>query len=198
MNFRLVLVGLIAIAVVAAVLLNSNILQLTGKASTITYKSDLVVSVNGNKITAQDVDAQYEKIPPEMRTNITKDQVLNSLIDEKILLLEAIKKGITTTDEEVDQYIDQIKSVNNFDDATLEEKISEQGYSIDEYRQSVKNLLTESKLLTQQLNLQNIKASDSEVNDYLQKNQETFQDFYNENNPELLTMLKEKIQLLQI
>ncbi len=160
------------------------------------YKENLEMKVNGEQITAKDVEKYYEKIPAQSRENITKDQVLEALVDQKLLLQEAGKKGIAATDEEVDKYLGQVKTLGGLNENTLKQEISKSGYTVDEYRNNVKDLLTESKLLNQELDLKNIQASDEEVNNFIQKNKDELQDILSEgNSTEIESMLKSRVKL---
>lgn len=158
------------------------------------FSENLELKVNGELITAQDVEKQYDLIPPENKKNITRNLVLESLISQKIMLQEASQKGVTATDKEVDQYLDKVRSFTKLNETSLEEEIVASGSTLKEYRKSVKELLTLSKLLEKELNLKNVKASDADVNDYIQKNREGYQDFFDENDPELEDMLQNRIK----
>ncbi len=173
-----------------------SLVNLTVKpASEFVYKENLELKVNGEQITASDVDKQYEKIPAESKGNVTKDQVLEALVDQKLLLQEAGNKGIVATNEEVDKYLEQTRTFSGLNESALEQQLLASGYTLDEYKNSVKDLLTESKLLNQELDLKNVQASDAEVTDYLQKNKDEFQDFFSEgNNTDIVSMLKTKVK----
>src|SRR3989304_3130545 len=74
------------------------------------YKEDLELNVNGERITAKDVETQYEKIPDEIKGNLTKDKLLESMITQKLLLQEAGRNGITVDDEDVEKYLEQVRA----------------------------------------------------------------------------------------
>jgi hypothetical protein len=159
------------------------------------YKENLELKLNGEQITARDVDKQYERIPPESRGNVTKDQVLEALVDQKLLLQEADKKGITAADEEVDKYLGQVRTSRGLDENALNQEISKSGYTLDEYRNNVKDLLTESKLLNQELDLKNVQASDADVNNFIQENKDEFQDVFSEgNNTDIESLVKNRVK----
>lgn len=158
------------------------------------YKENLELKVNGQSITAQDVERQYEKIPEKAKENLTKDKVLETLVDQKLLLQEADKKGVAATDEEVEEYLEQIRTFSGLNESALEEQVSKWGYTLDEYRRSVKEMITVSSLLDKELDLRNISVSNSEVNSYMQKNKEEFRDIFSQGDTELESMLKSRVK----
>lgn len=166
----------------------------TPSVDQLAYSSDLQVKVNGEQITSSDVDAQYEKIPANTRQNITKDQVLESLITQKLLLQEVEKKGINSTEKDVDIYLGKAQNMSGLDDVSFRHQITASGYSIEEYRKNIRNLIEVSKLINQELDLQNMKASDNEVNEYLVENQKEFSDIFSEGDPALETLFKNKVR----
>jgi hypothetical protein len=60
------------------------------------------VNVNDQKITAEEVSASYNSMSEELRTNITQEDVLVSLINEKLLLQAAENEGIISPGVELD------------------------------------------------------------------------------------------------
>ncbi|VVB86877.1 Chaperone SurA [uncultured archaeon] len=170
--------------------------NLTAKpASEFVYKENLELKLNGEQITARDVDKQYERIPPESRGNVTKDQVLEAIVDQKLLLQEADKNKIAATDEEVNKYLGQVRTSSGLDENALNKEISKSGYTIDEYKNNIKEMLTESKLLNQELDLKNAQASEADVNNFIQKNKDEFQDVFSEgNNTDIESLVKNRVK----
>ncbi|MBN2368354.1 peptidylprolyl isomerase [Candidatus Woesearchaeota archaeon] len=64
--------------------------------------------VNGEEISVQELEDRYTLIPEEYRQFISKEDVLLQMIDEKILLQESEKEGISVSQEEIDQQIDEL------------------------------------------------------------------------------------------
>ena len=152
------------------------------------------LKINGEEITAKDVEKQYEKIPEEVKANITENQVLDTMVTQKLLLHEADSKGIAATYDETDKYLGKLKTLNGYDDNTFKQQILKSGYTPDEYRKNVKDFLTESKLLNTVLDLKNVQASDQEVDSFIQKNKDEFQDIFSEGDPSIENFLKARIK----
>jgi len=159
------------------------------------YDDDVEVSVNGDKITSQDVNDVYDKIPEEIRLETSKKDVLDDLIDQKLLLQEAEDKGIYATEEEVDNYLEQIKLSTGVE-GNFEKIIADAGFTLEDYKESLKELITVSKLLDEVLDLQNVNVTDAEVNDYISANQDLQQISEDEIDLDFLTVrIRQKLIL---
>lgn len=69
--------------------------------------SPVVAKVDGEKITADELDSLYARLPEQYRALVTKQVLLEQLIDERLLYNEAIKQGHKATDEQVKAVITQ-------------------------------------------------------------------------------------------
>ena len=130
------------------------------------YQSDLfaekqgvVAKVDGQPIHQSAIDGQKEfllrQLPEGSRalygSFLTDEMILQALIEEKILMGEAMRLGISTSDEEVSAFIEE-----NIDDAgiTLEEykkSLEDKGASFDDIRILVKKQMTINKLLQEEV-----------------------------------------------
>lgn len=152
------------------------------------------VSVNGEVIGRQEIESVFEKIPAYARGEVTRVEVAEGLLGRELLLQEAERKGVTATDEEIESYLSQLKSASSLDDADLEQRLSEMGTALEEYKENLREMFTVSKLLTQELGIQNVRVTEAEVSSYLQENQEEFQDIFAEGDPELQQLFKARLQ----
>ena len=151
------------------------------------------ISVNGETITQEEIDSAYENLPDEVKQGVTKENITESLVAQTLLLQEAESKGIVTTEEEVDLYIEQLQALG-FDDNELQKFLADQGYTLDEYRESIKDLITVSKLLDQELDLQNVQATEGDVNSYIQENQGEVQELFDEGGSEFENIFRERVK----
>jgi hypothetical protein len=153
-----------------------------------------VIQISGDAITKGEVESAYEKLPIEIKESTTKTDVLNGMIAEKMLIATAKKKGIVVTDQEISNFIDQFKKKSGMDDAAFEKALAGQGISIVAYRDNVKDMLAVSKLLNDELHLQDVGANGREVEEYVEKNKDQFAEFFQEENPALIATLKTRVQ----
>ena len=97
------------------------------------------------------------------KINDNDREVLEQFITEKLLEAEARESGIKVTDQDVSQYIDEIKKRNRLSDDDLKTALSREGQTIESYRASVKSELEKSEILNRQVrNKVNITNDDVE------------------------------------
>ena len=184
----------ILVAVISAVpafLFLNYYMQPTGE---LTYKENSIVTVGGEEITSGDVDNQFDAIPEEQKQDVTKDDILNAMIDQKLVLQEAEKNGVSTTDGEIDTYIQQVKAAHNINGEELEKYLAGSGYTLEEYKDSLREQIIISKFLTNELHLQNVSVSDSDVENFIEQNKEEFQFVFDEQDPDLEAQLRGRLR----
>jgi len=121
-----------------------------------------------------------------------KVKVLDSLIDEKVMLQAAQKAGISLPDSSVDQYFQQLMAqqtglnvsekelndlIKQMQGVTLDELLLQQvGMNIAEYKGYLKNqLVIQQYVLQQKQNeLQTVAATDEEIRTFYQSNKKSF------------------------
>ncbi len=152
---------------------------------------ELDLKINGARITAQDVNREYDKLTDDARMNVTKGQVLESMVTRTLLLQEADSKGIRSNENDVDAYLAALSGQNK---SAPEQQMAAAGLTLEEYRNNIRDLLTINKLLVQELNLTDVLITDSEVNTFIEKNRDDYQDIFNERNPQLEDILRSRIK----
>ncbi|HET8574564.1 MAG TPA: SurA N-terminal domain-containing protein [Candidatus Paceibacterota bacterium] len=153
------------------------------------YKA--VAYVNGTKITENELATRFAPLEKQIEMtnfgtstnkadliNSTKHQVLDDLINEKLLLAEANKAGITVTDEQVQEQYDA--SVQQYQaqqgaiassspsstvaaTSSFEDQLKEAGYTPTTYKEELRKQILISMYLTKQLDLNNIPVTDQET-----------------------------------
>ena len=124
--------------------------------------SSTAAIVNGEQITMAEIDDYYAKIPEQYQQFISKSDILDQLISEKILLQEAAKNNIVTSDSEIDSLIDDAIFQSNMTQQEFEQRLKEQQLSLEEMKTYYKNQLTITKLLNQTI-LNNISSFDQDA-----------------------------------
>jgi peptidyl-prolyl cis-trans isomerase SurA len=78
--------------------------------------------------------------PAEKRRRMAeiKQQVLQGLIEQKLIESEIKRLGIDVTEVEIEAYIDRIKQANNYDDESLKLALARQGITMQEFRDRVR------------------------------------------------------------
>ena len=130
----------------------------------------LIVVIDGEPYTLSNL-AAYAKakmgreFPSGDLKKINDDdrEVLEQFITEKLLEAEARESGIKVTEQDVSQYIDEIKKRNRLSDDELKTVLSREGQTLESYRASVKSELEKSEILNRQVrNKVNITNDDVE------------------------------------
>ncbi len=112
-----------------------------------------VVVVNGEKITKEELRNEAEKVAGQ--------DILRTLIMEKIISQAAKKEGVYPTNEEVDRELEFRKREN----PTLLEDLRKQGLTIEDYKKKLVVNLAETNLL-----IKGIEITDKEVEEAFNKN----------------------------
>lgn len=146
---------------------------------------DRIIAVVGQQvITLSELQQEMAPALNELTQRLTGDELataedrlkrstLNSLIDKHLQLEEAKLENIEADDSEVNSAIDDIKKKNNLDDAGLEQALEKEGYSLPDYKQSLKDQLTIIKLVNRAVKSR-IAIKDDEVKEYYAKNKSKF------------------------
>ena len=144
----------------------------------------IVVIVDEGVITQRELDDQIklEKLtfvannrrPPD--EEILRKQVLEKLISTSLLLQEAQRRGITVTDSQLNQAMQQQAQRQNMTLSSFRQSLIAQGLDYDEYRETVRRdiaILTLQRSYSQR----NASISDAEVDDYLERTADTNSNF---------------------
>lgn len=118
----------------------------------------LIVVIDGEPYTLSNL-AAYAKTKMDRefpsgdlkKINDNDREVLEQFITEKLLEAEARESGIKITDQDVSQYIDEIKKRNRLTDDELKTALSREGQTIESYRASVKSELEKSEIVNRQV-----------------------------------------------
>jgi peptidyl-prolyl cis-trans isomerase C len=143
---------------------------------------DAVAVINGVPISRERYDQEIDRAKqrftrrgqpvPEQINELIQKQVLDFMIGEELLYQECAKKGITASDESVDQQIAQAEarfgSEQEFNNA-----LAKMGVTEEKLRGDIKRGLTIQKLVQQDV-LDKIEVSDEEVKSFYDENQKMF------------------------
>jgi len=165
-------IGILAVIVIILAVIGG--IKLSGLNS-----SQAVAEVNNVKITAEELDQNYDFLffimgyPEEYKQTITKGAVLQQLINEKLLMQEAAKSGFNIRDEEVDERINDMLNQNSLTKDQFRDRLNEAGFSFDDFEDYYKNQLTISEFLDKNI-FSEIEIYDSELSEYYENNKERY------------------------
>lgn len=140
----------------------------------------LIAVIDGEPYTLSNlVDYAKSKMGREFPTgdlnqiNASDREVLEQFITDKLLEAEIREAGIKITDEEVDQYIEQIKKRNRLTDNDLNTALGREGQTLASYRAAVKSELEKSELINRQVR-KKVNITNEDVERYYKLNSKSY------------------------
>jgi len=99
--------------------------------------------------------------------------LLRKLIEEKIMIQEAKRKGFDVTDSEVEKMVEEFKSQNSLSQDDLENFLKEERLNLKSYRQTLRGKALLSKLISSDVDSKVI-VRDEDIEDYYKENKKGF------------------------
>lgn len=132
----------------------------------------VIAEVNGMEISQQEYYSMLQQQAPNSSLSSSqiipfRYQVLEALIERKLILAKAEEFDIQVevSDSEVDENYNNILEQNEITDQELAETLAEQGSTIGELRENIKDSLQNTKTLTEAINqgVGEVEVSDQEI-----------------------------------
>ena len=101
-----------------------------------------------------------------------RTDLLNKLVDEKLADQQIKKNSIRISAQEIDKTIERIKEGRSYTDEDLRAGLAEQGLTIEEYRENLKNQLLRGKLVNREVKSKIVITSEEiekYYNDHIEK-----------------------------
>ncbi len=140
---------------------------------------DTVAVVNGDPITVEDYNVALNEVKqagkgyfssPESASRIKRD-LLERLIDKRLLLAEAARKRITLDPQVVEGSIQLIEE--SYPDGGLDEQLASKGIDRERYRRDTEQQLTIQRLLKQEV-VDRIAISRKDIQTYYEQHRDRF------------------------
>lgn len=96
-------------------------------------------------------------------------EVLEQFITDKLLAAEIKQAGIKISDEEIDQYIRQVKQRNQLSDADLKAALAREGVTLEKYRASIRAEIEKGELIDRQVT-RKVNITTEDVERYYRQN----------------------------
>jgi peptidyl-prolyl cis-trans isomerase SurA len=100
-------------------------------------------------------------------------EVIEQYVTEKLLASEIKQAGIKVPDEDINNYIDQVKEKNNLNEAQLKQALAADGLSWEKYRSSIRSEMEKSELIDLQVR-KRVNITSEDVEKYYSLNQKKF------------------------
>ena len=131
-----VLALILVLAAIGAYLLSSAPSVTKGQASNET--SEVLVTVNGRPITRAELDFQYNLLPAPLKASLTKEMVLEQVINEALVVQASEEKGVRVSQEDVQKRIQGILKSGGVSLADLQKNLAFYNESIEDFEKLVK------------------------------------------------------------
>lgn len=134
----------------------------------------IVVVVDESVITARELTSRVKLIKIDFKQSnrrlpsdeVLQRQVLDSLINDSLLLQEANRRGIKITDSQLNQAMQRLARQNNLSLSDFRNALIADGLNYDSYRETVRREMAISTL-GRQYSQRNATISDAEVDDFI-------------------------------
>ena len=137
-----------------------------------TVEGTSIVMVNGEPITDAELESEFQKLPPQYQSLITKEDLLDQIIDRKLLFQEAESLGIDASEDEIDEQLDIVRQQFPTEEIFLE-ILDEQNLSIEDIKDQIKDQIIINKLLNKTV-FNDIEVSVEEIEEYYDENIDQF------------------------
>jgi len=147
--------------------------NMSANSSQQTLNQNLLATINNEPVYLNEVLAVYNNIAANQRTNTSMQDSLNAVVGNKLLLQDAVKKGLAVTEQEVDAAINSFLSNSGLSLQQLEQNLAAGNSTLEIFRTSVRNsLLLQKEINTVTNNSQ--APTDAQIKTYYDTNQQSF------------------------
>ncbi len=129
---------------------------------------DVVATVNGEDIAVEEFKMLYDKVAV-LNPDISKEQILDQLVSNKVLVQEANSQGIVVDDKEVDGVLTLTEALYQ---AKIADLLANSSISMDTFKSKIKEQLMMQKLFNRTIKVED--ASDEELRKFYANNTEMF------------------------
>ncbi|MFC1727894.1 SurA N-terminal domain-containing protein [Nanoarchaeota archaeon] len=112
------------ILIIAIIISNPDILK----------SREVAAEVNGEAILLSEINEQYDSLPEEYTSSVTKEAILQNAIEMVLLRQEAEAQGITISNEQFNALLDQAMAQEEITREELESTLKAQGRTIEDIK----------------------------------------------------------------
>lgn len=131
-----------------------------------------IATVNGERITAQELGQKYAQLPDQYKLFITQDAFLDQLINIKLLLQEAKKQGIVISDEGVELELNNIKQQAQSEEA-FQQLLKDRNINLGDLKKQIKEQLIINELLNETV-FSRVTVTEQKIKDYYNSHKSDF------------------------
>lgn len=135
-----------------------------------TVLDKVVAVVNRKVITLYELQEAEQALREGQKdpSTVTRDKVLNHLIEQELMFQAAETKGIVITDEDINAALEKVKTDYKLSsDDALKEALAKEGKTLNQFRDEVRRQLKIAEILGQEVRSK-VEVSDAEMQEYYQ------------------------------
>lgn len=137
-------------------------------------RDEVLAAVNNEWITVSDYRRFLMKVDPGLDSSTVSRKLLEKLIEERLMLQEARKKGITVSDAEVEKGIRDLIADRKLAKGEFERTVTAQGMTVAEYKKWLKdNIMVLSKMIYAEVDSK-VSVTEKEITSYYEQNKSLF------------------------
>jgi len=161
----------VLIKVLIAVFLVNLSLEVTPSFALIIDR--ILATVNGEIITYADYVRFTGNRVSMTDQDLVDENLLHRLIEDRMIVSKAKKKGIQASEEEIDAAIEEFRKDQGFSQNDFEKSLKEEGLTLQMYRNSIREKITLSKLVHAEVDSK-ILVAEKEIEDYFTSHKKEF------------------------
>jgi len=136
----------------------------------------IVAVVNQELVTASEVQQRLARIREEAARNRTplppapalRKQVLDALVDERVLVTNARESGARVDEPELDRAVANVAQQNQMTMAQLRERLKQEGISYAKFRDNIRDQILVERVREREV-VSRIRITDAEIDDLIEK-----------------------------
>jgi len=134
--------------------------------------AQVVVVANGSPITEFDIQQRTKLISTSTHKSVTRQDVINELIDDRLKIARAKAYGLTVSNEEVDQAFNTMATRQGINKKQFEEVLARAGIAPDTVKARIRAELTWAQLIRGKFG-PSLQVTDADISSALQSRHET-------------------------
>ena len=158
--------------IIAAVFVCAVFLEPQSRSYAFTVNK-VLASVDDDVITLLDYQLYLKSLGAAINPDVIDEGVLKKMLEEKVLLHEAGRRGMEIGDSEVDRMIEGLRKDNSLSQEDMEKQLRREGMDMRGYRRLLKDRLMVLKLIETEVDSKVI-VTDKDVKDFYSANRRNY------------------------
>lgn len=135
----------------------------------------ILATIDDQVITLADYKLFFKNLGDRVMGEDVDEKVLRQLLEEKLIVREAKKRGMDASDGEVEKMIEEFKAENNLNTDTFETYLKDDGIDLEKFRSLVQERILISQILSSDVDAK-VLVTEQEVEDFYLSHRREFLD----------------------